>query len=128
MIAETSLPAETILLVDSDAVARATIAEYLRGCGYRVLEAANTAEAILALETHAVDVVVSDVELSDDSGGGFGLAAWVRSNTPSVTMILTSSVERSVDAAGDLCEEGPMLRKPYHPQLLLDQIRRLRAK
>jgi len=39
----------SILIVDGDIVTRHAIADYLRHCGYKVVEAANTDEARLAL-------------------------------------------------------------------------------
>ena len=38
-------PRPCILLVECDIVVRSPLAEYLRECGYRVLEAVNTIEA-----------------------------------------------------------------------------------
>lgn len=117
---------EVILLVDTDAIGRAVIADYLRGCGYRVIEAGDVAEARLALEHETLDLAVVDVELADESG--FQLAAWIRANRPQVRVILTGSVERAASLAADLCEEGPELTRPYHPQQLLDRIKWLRRR
>jgi DNA-binding response OmpR family regulator len=117
---------ETILLVDSDAVGRALIGDYLRGCGYRVLEAGTIAEAKQALGQQAVDIAVVDVALREESG--FELAAWIRTSRPQVRVILTGSVERAASLAGDLCDEGPELMRPFHPQQLLDRIKRLRRR
>ena len=38
---------ETVLVVEGEAMRRASIAEYLRDCGYRVLEAATAKEAMV---------------------------------------------------------------------------------
>jgi CheY-like chemotaxis protein len=38
---------ETVLVVEDEAMIRASIAEYLRDCGYRVLEAATAKEAMV---------------------------------------------------------------------------------
>jgi DNA-binding response OmpR family regulator len=123
--AVTAAEPESLLLVDSDTVARSLIADYLRGCGYRVLEAGNAAEAKLAL-AQTVDLAVVDVELRDESG--FALAGWIRAERPDVRVILTASVERAANLAGDLCDDGPALARPYHPQQLLDRIKRLRQR
>lgn len=117
---------EAILLVDGDAVGRALIADYLRVCGYRVIEAGTVAEAKQALAGEAVDLAVVDVELRDESG--FALAAWMRAQRPQVRVILTGSVERAANLAADLCDEGPALERPFHPQQLLDRIKRLRQR
>ncbi len=46
---ETPDDIETILVVDDEVLIRMPIAEYLRDCGYRVVEAANGDEAIAVL-------------------------------------------------------------------------------
>jgi hypothetical protein len=40
---------ETVLVVDDEVVARMVISEYSRHCGYRVIEAANSDEALAVL-------------------------------------------------------------------------------
>ena len=118
--------AQCILVVDSEVLIRMVIAQYLRDCGYRVIEAATTDEAVAVLNHPelAVDVVFSDAETPGEIDA-FGLARWVRENKPGTNMILTADPARASDAAADLCEAGPLLRKPYEPQTLLDRIRRL---
>jgi CheY-like chemotaxis protein len=116
---------EVVLLVDGQAVTRTLIAGYLRECGYDVIEAVNEAEALLALEGLKIDIVVSDVSFEGE-GNGFALASWVRQNRPGLQMFLSGSVERSAAVAADICEEGPS-DKPYHPQHLVDLVKRMRA-
>jgi DNA-binding NtrC family response regulator len=115
-----------ILIVEPDVLIRHPLAEYLRECGFRVLEAASTAEARRVLEEGRVtiDVVLADV---DASGDGFALAAWIRGNHPGVRVILAGSHARAAESAGDLCEDGPIAAKPYDHQLLVAEIRRLLA-
>ena len=49
---------------------------------------------------------------------GFGLAQWVRRERPWLKVILTSGAARTAKEAGDLCEQGPVLAKPYdHAEL-----------
>jgi len=43
------MPPETILLVEDEILVRTVIADYLRTCGYKVIEAAGADEAILVL-------------------------------------------------------------------------------
>jgi hypothetical protein len=43
-------------------------------------------------------------------------------------VILTSGVELSADVAATLCEAGPMLKKPYPPQDVVDRIKQLAAR
>ena len=119
---------DTVLVVDGDVITRTVISDYLRHCGYRVIEA-NSAEDALQALTHAsfdIDIVLSDVELPGEMNG-FQLSHWVRQNKPETEIVLSSAVERTADAAGDLCEKGPSLAKPYHPQTVVDHIKRLRG-
>jgi CheY-like chemotaxis protein len=119
--------AETVLVVEDEVLIRLVIAEYLRDCGYKVIEAANADEAVLVLQQteRRIDVVFSDVEMPG-SMDGFGLAQWVRANRPDIEVILAGSVARAVDAAADLCAGGSV-PKPYEPQTVHDRIRRLLA-
>ncbi len=120
--------AASILVVDSDIVARHVIADYLRHCGYSVVEAAQTAEAFVALQepTLSIDVILCDVS-SLGSQRGFELATWVRSNRPELEVRLAGGVEMAAHVAAELCEGGPQLRKPHEPEAIIDYIKRLRA-
>lgn len=40
---------------------------------------------------------------------------------------LVGSPVRAAEAAADLCDDGPMVEKPYEPQIVVDRIRRLLA-
>ncbi len=117
---------ETILVVDDEILIRFHIADYLRHCGYRVIEAVNGEEALIVLQQQdlPVDIVLSDVEMPG-AVDGFALAQWLRANKPGLPVILVGTAAKAADAAADLCDEGPMLTKPYEPQMLLDRIKRL---
>jgi CheY-like chemotaxis protein len=118
----------TVMIVDGDVITRTVLADYLRHCGYRVIECRDAKEAIMALEYRAfrTDVVLSDAELPGATSG-FELAAWVRNNMPDVKVVLAAAVLRAAQVAGELCEEGPELAKPYDPQIVMDHIKRLRG-
>jgi DNA-binding NtrC family response regulator len=118
----------TILLGEHEVIARMMLAQYLRECGYTVLEAANTEEAMALLKAPEVrvDIVLCAVDLSG-AVGGFALARTIRAETPGIKFILTGNTAGAANAAGELCEEGPLLKKPYDHQLLVDQIKRLLA-
>jgi CheY-like chemotaxis protein len=119
---------ETVLVVEDDVLVRLVIAGYLRDCGYRVIEAANGAEAMKVLERSdaKVGVVLTDVEMP---GGvdGFALARWLRRERPDVEVLMAGTPARAADAAGDLCEQGPAAARPYEPAAVVDRIRRLLA-
>jgi hydrogenase maturation factor HypF (carbamoyltransferase family) len=58
---------------------------------------------------------------------GFQLAGWVRQNKPHVKVVLSAAAERTASVAGDLCEEGPHLAKPYDAAIVVEHIKRLRG-
>jgi CheY-like chemotaxis protein len=122
-------PAATILVVDDEVLVRMVIAEYLRHCGYRVIEAVNADEAMVVLEHDeaVIDVVLSDVEMPG-AMDGFALARWIRDKRPDVKVVLVGNPQRAAEAAGSLCESGPALNKPYEPQAVADRIKLLLAK
>lgn len=119
---------ETVLVVEDEVLVRTAIAEYLRHCGYRVIETASADEALIVLQEKniQIDIVFSDVEMP---GGmdGFGLAKWVRAHRPDLQIILTSTLTKAAHAAGELCEDGPHLEKPYEPQQVIEWIKKLKA-
>jgi DNA-binding NtrC family response regulator len=112
-----------ILIVEADILVRHPLAEYLRECGYDVLEASSAQEARRLLEycMTAVDIVLADTEAS---GGGFALATWIRKNHPAIEVILASTVAKAAEKAGDLCREGPAPSRAYDHQLILQRVRR----
>jgi len=120
--------AAIILVVDDEVLVRMVIAEYLRHCGYRVIEAANGEEALLVLQQSdiAVEIVLSAVQ-TPGATNGFGLSQWTRQHRPDVDVILVGSAQQAANTAADLCEIGPALKKPYEAQLVVDRIRQLLA-
>ncbi len=70
-----------------------------------------------------IDIVLADAQ-APGKLGGFGLARWMRENRPNAKVILAGTAANKAKEAGDLCEEGPFLSKPYDPQLLVDSIKR----
>ena len=119
-------PAPRILLVERDIIVRSPLAEYLRDCGYRVLEAVNAAEARSVLGV-ADDITLVLTDGDAPEGGGFILQAWIRENHPNIEVVLAGSTMRVVEKAGDICKDGPAGSVPYHHQTVLDTIRRLLA-
>lgn len=118
-------PPQTVLVVEDEVFVRMVVSEYLRGCGYRVIEAVNADEAVNLLQRPEldVDVVFSDIEMPG-SMNGFELSTWVRTHRAGVDVVLAGNVARATNAAAELCESGP-LPKPYEPQFAEGRIRRL---
>ncbi len=120
-------PAATVVVAESDVLARMVLAQYLRECGYEVVEAPTSDDVMTVLRSgRKVDVVLLDAQISG-ALSGFTLTRQVRENYPKTDIVLTFGIAKAADKAGDLCEEGP-LGKPYHPQEIVRRIKRLRQK
>jgi DNA-binding NtrC family response regulator len=92
---------------------RMPIAEYLRDCGYNVLEAGSASEAIAAVDTEGpVNVVFSDIRMPGKMDG-IALAEWFQSHYPSVPVLLTSGYNggRTVPLAS--MARTRFIEKPY---------------
>lgn len=115
---------DTVLVLEQEVLVRASVAEYLRSCGYRVLEARTTAEALTILQetSEPIRIVLSGAE------SGFKLSGWLKANRPKIEIILSATAERTAQAAADLCDAGPHGKRPYDPQLLVQQIKASLAK
>ena len=119
----------SVLVVDGDIVSRHAIANYLRNCGYSVIEAANTAEAYLAMgeQSLSIDIVLVAV-IGMDARQAFEVANWAGSNRPGVLVKLAGNVDSAARAAAGLCDSGPHLKRPYEPEMVVDYIKRMRAR
>ena len=119
---------QTVLVVEDEVLVRMVICEYLRDCGFRVIEAASGEEALTVLQQPdlTINVVFSDVQLGPGIDG-FAVSQWVRANRPELDIMLVGNIERAADVAAELCENGPTLSKPYEPQTVVDRIKRLLA-
>ncbi|MEY9593614.1 DNA-binding response OmpR family regulator [Bradyrhizobium yuanmingense] len=117
----------TVLIVEQDVLVRHPLAEYLRECGYRVVEATHHDEARACLEgeKHRIDVALIDV--GGPTGLGFTLSAWIRNTHPAVKTMLGATVGKVLALAGDLCDEGPQAAKKLNYRPVLDHIRQLLA-
>jgi CheY-like chemotaxis protein len=117
--------APVVILVEDEVLIRMSIADYLRSCGYQVIEAGSADEAVVVIDSETrIDVVFTDVKMPG-SMDGFGLARWVRQRLPDIPVILTSGVARSTEIARELCEDGPLMAKPYQPRQVEARIRQL---
>jgi CheY-like chemotaxis protein len=120
-------PPPTVLIVADEVLVRMAVSNYLRECGYNVIETGDAQEAIEVMTSDvAVDIAFSDIAMPG-SLDGFGLAQWIRRERPDIKVVLSSGVARSAKAAGELCEHGPALAKPYDHADLERRIRALLA-
>ena len=115
---------ETVLLAESDVLARIVLAEYLRECGYEVIEVGSAEDMLKVLRSgQRIDVLLLNSQISGE--GSFALVREVRRAYPGVEIVFTFGVAKSAEKVGEICEEGPRER-PYHPQEIVRRIQRLR--
>jgi DNA-binding NtrC family response regulator len=117
---------ECVLVLEPDVLVRHPLTQYLRDCGYRVLEATSYDEARTLLKSpQAVDAVLTNMARA---AGAFAFATWVRQNRPGVVLLLGGNLAKVAEYAGELCHEGPAPAgtAPHH-SAVLDQIRRALA-
>ncbi len=99
-----------VLLVEDEPLVRVVVTELLLEAGFRVIEAANAAEALTVLESGLpIDVLLADVDMPPGMNG-YALAQEVRQRWPAVEILITSG--RQWPGAGDLPPGAAFLAKP----------------
>jgi CheY-like chemotaxis protein len=103
----------TVLVVEDETMVRMPIAEFLRDCGYNVLEAGDASEAIAAMASEEpVNLVFSDVRMPGQMDG-FGLAEWFEAHYPAVPVLLTSGYNGGRNLPVPARARGRFIEKPY---------------
>lgn len=121
------MTANTILVVERDILVRHPLAQYLRDCGYDVIEAVDVEDARQAFSKDATHIKVALIDMHSPTEDGFALSSWIRARFPSIHVIMAGTVTKAMQSAGDLCDDGPSTRKPADYRPILDRIRRLLA-
>ena len=112
---------KVVMIVEPEVLVRMVVAQYLRDCGYTVIEAAAAKDVWTVLESgHRLDVVVAEVGAVD----GFSLAKRVRQTHPDIDVILTAGITGAAHESHELCKEGP-IKQPYEPKDVEARIRLL---
>lgn len=115
----------TILVVEDEVLTRVAAGDYLRSCGYRVLEASSGPEAqTLFTSGEPIRVLFTEVQLPGECDG-VTLARWVEQTHPHVRIIMASASPEVGKKAEDRNVGRPFLPKPYAFEVLLFHIRRL---
>ena len=117
---------ETILVVEDDEPVRHFLVRVLREHGYAVLESGDPAEAIGLAERHEgkIDLLITDVVMPEMKGPELAesLAA-VRPGTP--VLYVSGYADRNVARSDDDVEVAGFLSKPFGPQALLANVRKI---
>jgi len=113
----------TVLVVDDEDGVRFAASLALEYGGYRVLTAANGAEAVSLFGTHGGEVVAVVLDKSMPVMGGEETLRELRSRRADLPVVLTSGYTGSLPRAGSY--DGPLphvLPKPYRSEALVDAV------
>ena len=112
-----------ILLVDDDKSSKASLNLILSDGGFEVLTAQSLAESITILRNVSVDLVITDLRLSDASG--IELITHIKSETPDTEVILMTAYG-SIDITIEAIKRGAYyyLEKPCTPDCLFALVER----
>jgi PAS domain S-box-containing protein len=117
---------ETILLVEDEGMVRTLVRTVLEGCGYHVLEAANTEELERIREQHRdlIDLLLTDVVMPGRSGPE--VAELLRRDYPELRVLFMSGyTDDAVIRHGVSTAEAAFIQKPFSPLALAQKVREL---
>jgi CheY-like chemotaxis protein len=106
------------LLVEDDSLVRAMAVRVLVQAGYTVLEAPQGRAALDLVQRHRgrLDIVITDIGLPEMDGHELGRR--LREERPDVPVLYMSGY-------GDADSVGPLLRKPFAPDVLVHKVNEL---
>ncbi|HEY8380895.1 MAG TPA: response regulator [Microvirga sp.] len=117
-MADNRIPA--ILVVEDEPLVRLLVSELLLDEGFRVIEAANAAEALAVLRADVpVDVLYADVDMPPGIDG-YALAHEVRAGWPLIEILVTSGRRWPTD--GDLPAGAAFLAKPCPNDVVVSHV------
>ena len=109
-----------VLIVQVEPLVRSIVADALKEQGFRVIEAANVAEALVALEAQPdISVVLTDVEMPPGARG-YDLATVAHQRWPHIRFVVTSG--RVWPNADDMPATAVFLPKPWTSESLVDHV------
>jgi len=127
----TQRKAKTVLVIEDDKVTLKVLDHMIKGAGYRVVTAADAAEALKAIRLERPALIVADVSLNIEASGhewdGFQVLEWMKYHYPEhqgQAIVISVSdpvkIRRRAVAAGAFGFVG----KPIVKNLLLEEIKR----
>jgi two-component system cell cycle sensor histidine kinase/response regulator CckA len=115
---------ETILLVEDELEVREVAAEFLRECGYTVLEARDGIDAVKVADQHAAPIHILLTDMVMPGMGGRDLASRLGSLRPGMKLIYMSGyTEYARHTNDESLPTGLHLAKPFTRSALAKKIR-----
>jgi two-component system, response regulator PdtaR len=112
-----------LLIVEDDAIIAEDIKDICENAGYKVVSTAfNAAQALLALKSFELDLILLDIHLDDDLNG-IDIAVYIKENYPSLPYIFLTSYSDKVtlNEARQVFPSG-YITKPFNKEQLLTTI------
>ena len=120
------IPLATVLVADDDEDSRELLAQLLIAEGYRVVCAADGAQALEALTSQPIDLALLDVIMPHHSGLAVCRAVKARAETRLIPVVLVTGLARAEDRIqGIECGADDFLNKPVRKEELLARVRSL---
>jgi cyclic di-GMP phosphodiesterase len=112
-----------ILIADDEEAIREVVSTLLEGQGYRCLTVANGRQALEALSTHPVDLVLSDMIMPEMDG--LQLLSWLRTHDRDIPVIMVTAMH-DVSTALEALRRGAYdyILKPFEKDQLFMGVRR----
>jgi two-component system, cell cycle sensor histidine kinase and response regulator CckA len=115
----------TVLVVDDDPSIRIFLRRVLSSAGQRVIEAASGTEALRALNSSPVDVVIADLVMPDCDG--LGLIREFAGRPNLAILAMSGSFDGDMLRTAEVAGAHAILAKPLVPERVLDLVRTLHA-
>ncbi len=111
----------SVLIVDSSSESREVLATALERRGCRILTASRPDQGLELAQRHQPDVIVLDLEVSNQSPEELCSPFARPSDLPSPRLVVLGSVRNSADVSA----AGEIVAKPYHYAPLIRKIEEL---
>jgi CheY-like chemotaxis protein len=119
-------PPVVVLVFDDEAVLRLLATDVLEENGFQVLEAENARAALKVLADHPdIRVLFTDINMPGVLDG-LDLAQETHARWPDIKLLVTSGRPKPADR--DIPDAGRFVAKPYSPELLVGEIRKVLAR
>ena len=114
----------TLLVVDDESSTREICKDVATDAGFQVLTATTTEEALEILDQHAIDIVLSDLQVPQI--GGLELLKKIRANYPECEVIMLTqygTIKTAIEATK--LGASDYITKPFHVEELLTKLDRI---
>ena len=122
-----SKPAETILVVEDEALVQMLVVDLLNDLGYATLEAFDAKAALPIIESdQRIDLLITDVGLPGMNGRQ--LAEIARQHRPGLNILFASGYIEGATSRSDFLGEGmDMIGKPFDLDVFAGKVRAMIA-